>query len=437
MARAVNHFSTLARPAGKRATGRKAREAAPSLRASPPSACCCQWPLALALCALLFICAALTQRSAPPPAPPGSPSGSLPPATATGSAPAPALPPQPLPLPQQPQRRLAIATRGGADGLAPWAEWVAALPPEVRAEVALFYSAHAGDLGAPVAAAAALSLGPALASFRMDTGVTWTGGRNLLMQAIYAAEVQRGAAFDYWVFTDGDALRNMQCRGCAEEPALASAACCGAFLLRDVLLRYSFATVATQLLPHEWQWGEGSSEGSSAEAFVFRDCADSIVMAFHRQAVPVALPYLEEMDAESWWGGQAMLFHFTRGCLGGANALPARHLHPSASTVEHGSYPKGRDQAKEVAVAAAAFPLLTPEIISPAVFQDNACENPPPPLLLGSGVRLVAGGGAGAHAGWVGEWNSTPHFAQCLAVRGEDFVRVVGRGVPQAPMQPR
>jgi hypothetical protein len=345
-------------------------------------------------------------------------------------------PPSPStqPPPPPPQRRLAIATRASAENLGVWAEWVAALPEEVRGEVSLFFSAHAGDLAAPAQAAAARTLGPALAYARVDAGVTWAGGRNLLAQAIYAAEVQRGATFDYWVYSDGDALPFLQCRGCPDAPNLASAACCSAYLLRDVLLRYSFASVAAQLLPYEWQWGEGRSSGGE-EAFIFRDCADSIIMAFHREAVPIVLPYLQEMDEQSWWGCQAMLFHFTRGCLAGGNVLPARHLRPLSSSAQHGSYPRGRNQPLEAATAAAAFPQLAPDIINSEVFAGDACENPPQPLVLGSGVRVMGRDAGPKHDGWVGQWNSTQRFAKCLQVRGEHFVRSVGKGVPQAPRQ--
>ena len=341
-------------------------------------------------------------------------------------------------------RRIAIGTRGTADKLAVWAVWLAALPAAVRDDVSIFFSAHAGDLSSGPARDAARSMGGALASALSEPAATWAGRRNLLAEAMFVEEVRRGGRFDYWVFSDGDVLPNWECRGCPT--GVVGAACCATYVFGHVLTAYSFASVAAQLLPHEQQWGEARDwkEPASFDAFVFRDCADCLFKAFHRDAVPIVLPYITDMDAQSWWGSQAMLFHFTRGCLAGGNVLPLRHMRPVAHAMEHSSYPQGRNQPQEAAVAAAAFPALAPDIISFAVYKDDACESPR--TLDEAAVRTFSRADAAGHAspragrrapfrhqGWLGEWNATAQFAKCLAVRSPHFIKTVGRGAAEAP----
>lgn len=337
------------------------------------------------------------------------------------------------------RRRIALGTMGGAEKLETWVALLSALPDDVRDGVSFFYSAFKGDLNATVVAAA----GPALASALEQRGTSWTQGRNLLAQAMYAEEVRRGVRFDYWVLSDGDALVTFDCYGCAQTtaPDLSGPACCTAYLLRDVLLSYSFATVSSKLHQFEWMFAEGADYENS-DGFFFRDCGDAMVQAFHRDAAPVALPYLTQLDAESWWASQAMLFFFTQGCLEGGNVFMARHLRERIAFAEHTEYPRGRNQELEFATVSAAFPGLVPDIVRQKFEAGNVCEMGTNPVLLGVTETQFSRADAAEHRsavapffrhkGWHGEWSNSTAYAKCYAQLLPRFIQEVGRGVPEA-----
>lgn len=329
---------------------------------------------------------------------------------------------------------------GKAEHLEHWVNLLYALPDDVRDGVSFFYSAFKGDLNASTIALA----GPVLASALEQRGTSWTQGRNLLAQAMYAEEVRRGVRFDYWVFSDGDALITFDCYTCASTtaPDLSGPACCAAYLLRDVLLSYSFATVSTKLHQFEWEFGLSVDHGNY-DGFFFRDCGDAMVQAFHRDAVPVTLPYLTQLDAMSWWASQAMLFFFTHGCLEGGNVFLARHLHERDGLAEHTDYPRGRDQEREFATVSAAFPSLVPGIVQKKFDAGNQCEMGTNPVVrdvteaqfsrADAAEHRAIGMPLLRHKGWHGEWSKSTAYAQCFAQLLPHFIQLVGQGAPEAP----
>jgi len=152
--------------------------------------------------------------------------------------------------------------------------------------------------------------------------------------------------------------------------------------------------------------------------FVFFDCSDAQLQAFHREAVPILLPYHSELDSISWWCSQATLFYYSAGCLAGANAVA---LHKMGSS-GHGNYPRGRDPDGEEAVIKHLFPSLLDFPINPAY----------------GPICTQQGGGVVRHIDpanpEVVDWQNSTAFLKCKTVKEPYFISVIGEGEPQAPL---
>lgn len=140
------------------------------------------------------------------------------------------------------------------------------------------------------------------------SGLTWTSGRNHVARLIHQKEALRKVKFKYWVFTDGDTF-DMTCRGCAN-----SLCCFNSIVqfLNDPMCQFA---LVTHLDPYPKLPVPATDSG------VLVDCTDAMMNAFHREAVPVLLPYLGELEQSSWHESQALLFRFFVYCLRGASLL--------------------------------------------------------------------------------------------------------------------
>jgi hypothetical protein len=152
---------------------------------------------------------------------------------------------------------------------------------------------------------------------------TWTEGRNELARAIYAQEVARARQYAAWAMLDGDRARmtcqHSSCFSAArplEARAWFDSACCIENVLAPAL-SYNFATVAsTPSFPSAVQTFPAAAAGQQDArewAFYFNSMADAQFQVFHRDAVPVLLPYFSGFDAQSWWLSQYALFFFASG----------------------------------------------------------------------------------------------------------------------------
>lgn len=248
-----------------------------------------------------------------------------------------------------------------------------------------------------------------------NSTTTWTTGRNMLAQAIYAEEVKRAKQYTYWMFLDGDAwLTN--CEKCPS--GTIGAACCWDYLFGDVLSSdYSFATVST--LANEIEALTRLSEtGSLNKTFVFKDCADAQGQAFHRDAVPVILPYHADLDVVSWWSSQAILFRYTSGCLPGSNVGLGRHFLPQMGM--HADYPRGRGHAGEIteeSVVTTLFPSISDILTRPGICTDQ---------YMGE-IRTIYS------KSQLNDWRRSDTFRRCLDAKNEYFIREVGLGIRPPP----
>ena len=146
------------------------------------------------------------------------------------------------------------------------------------------------------------------------------------------------------------------------------------------------------------------------------DCADAMINAFDRRAVPIFLPYLFELDALSWWASQEILYHITGGCVGGEGGA-VMGFQPVIW--QHADYPRSRPIAEEMELVRAAFPelfawpLLIPgklhKKFPDAAFEQGDCMDRNLPYRHANGA--VAADVARSSA-----WTRSPEFRTCARV---------------------
>ncbi|GFR51140.1 hypothetical protein Agub_g13495 [Astrephomene gubernaculifera] len=92
------------------------------------------------------------------------------------------------------------------------------------------------------------------------------------------------------------------------------------YLLRDTVNHASvgFASVAVQ---PEFRSPSGQLYFGAPFTQLFHDCVDSQIQAFHMQAVPLFIPYFDQLEDTSWWESQAFQFYIAAGCVPGATIL--------------------------------------------------------------------------------------------------------------------
>jgi hypothetical protein len=385
------------------------------------------------------------------------------------------LPPPPPPLPQplleasvphrpgsvassQPLPHIALTVNGRLDLLQQYAITLSMLPAQTRAALTLFFSVYGdhspGDASAPphLSLAGALN-GTALAPAELAHAAprpaafnSYTRGRNHLWREVYAREVSRGERFTYWVVADADTSR-MDCANCppTRPPDYSSAACCLNNLLGVALVsgEFGFAGVGTSL-------GQGEAVGMAHLAhprtFQLRDCADGMLHAMHRDAVPIYLPYHEEFEDYSIWSSQGILFQFTSACTRGGGAMVGSNLYVyenERNSHSGGAAPNPVDWGKNDELIKGLYPGIFGRVLDPT----RQCQAPgwilPNTANVAdsfftflSGVPNEATTATGVRVAPRVRWNETCAFRACLAAREERFVRETGRGVAQAPRHP-
>jgi hypothetical protein len=320
--------------------------------------------------------------------------------------------------------RVAIGIRASVVWMERWRALLNAM--KLRDEIALFFSLWKEEADEALVASWRAEPNSPLASVKFEPGVSWTPGRNLVLQSIYAAEVARGKRFESWVVADADAAF-VECYRCpvTQLPEVTGAACCMDYFIGLALNRaYNFSSISSILAWEEYPPFEAQKNSEVIDRmFLFRDCADAQLQAYHRDYVPIVFPYHGELDDISWWSSQGILFRFTSTCGPGNNVLPGRNLKPNLQ--EHIDYPKnGRDIGREEMLVRETYPEL-------ADFPINAAVSPG--LMCNTAQRGVITLDPTVHGQGVVDWRATESFKKCLAVRERVFVRVTGKGVPQAP----
>jgi hypothetical protein len=341
-----------------------------------------------------------------------------------GVAPPPPPSPTSPPTPHSAPPRVAIGIRASIAWMEHWRALLNAM--KLRDEIALFFSLWKEEADEALVASWRAEPTSPLASVKFEPGVSWTPGRNLVLQSIYAAEVARGKRFESWVIADADAVF-VECYRCpvTRLPDVTGAACCMDYFIGLALNRaYNFSTISTIFSWDEVAPFEAQKDADVVDRmFFFRDCADAQLQAVHRDLVPVVFPYHEELEDVSWWSSQGMLFRYTSGCAPGANVLPGRNFRPNGE--EHVSANIGkRDQNAEAEIVRMAFPELAESPINEVTTPTLMC--------LRDQRGVVTLDPSSGHPDVV-DWRATEAFKKCLRVKEPWFVQMTGKGVPQAP----
>lgn len=349
--------------------------------------------------------------------------------------------------------RVALAVKVTVSHAIEWGHMISALPISTRANLTIFLTVY-GDVGLGGYASTqdnkipliglfhnASSLFPATVAYFAPTATTtWTSGRNELLQLMYAHEVERGEQFTYWVTADGDASHN-DCTQCppTRPPDYTSAACCWDSLLGPTLNSdgLAFAMVGTILAREELPFfGESRFRGDTPiHQYLLRDCTDGQTMAFHRDAVPLVLPFHEEFDYQSWWASQALLFAYTSACLRGGCAVLEGNIHVWDN--EHFLLnPNAPDVNGMNALLQRENSNLWGRVIVPErqCFAPGNIRNDRKDDI----IYLASGRNYGETVSNIPvaprvRWNETCAFALCNASRYENFIKKIGRDVPEAP----
>ncbi len=131
---------------------------------------------------------------------------------------------------------------------------------------------------------------------------TWTGGRNNQAKKIYEYEQLNEFQYKYWLFADHDQSQLNHCQNstnCNKHPksSVELAACC----LDAAVERIIHPKVQYPIVYFNLDFGPERAPylteacGLNYLAFLHFDCGDAALYAFHRQAVPMLLPYVGEL----------------------------------------------------------------------------------------------------------------------------------------------
>ncbi len=238
---------------------------------------------------------------------------------------------------------------------------------------------------------------------------TWTTGRNTLAREMFAAEQEADILYKYWLFSDADVASDLQCGQCKHLIGMKATVCCMDQFVQFLTGPQQFAVVTLYLFNQE------EEDGNLHTQFRRHDCADAMFNAIHREAVPVLLPYLHDLDQQSWWYAQAVVYHLSIGCLNGGTVTLGGFYEMSPGA--HASYPRGYEHEATSALIKQHFhklipwPLFTSEIF---LKQPNCVDG-----------NLVRPQAKFTDACMTYAWRSTTEFKACsTALRGRftDFV---------------
>jgi hypothetical protein len=350
-----------------------------------------------------------------------------------------------LPLP-----RVALAVKCTQSHLLEWEFLIAALPLSTRANLTLFFTIYGTITNQSTSNSKNIplltllrnysNLSPSIIAHLAPTStLSWTPGRNELLQIMYEYEVNRGERFTYWVTADGD-TSHIDCNQClpTRPPDYSSTACCWDTLLGSTLNSdgLSFAMVGTMLSGDELPFfGQDRQTGmSNIHQYLLKDCTDGQIQAFHRDAVPLLLPFHDEFEDQSWWASQYLLFAYTSACVRGSIAVLEGNLRvwDNEHTLLLARLPPTNLMHDFIA-------RENPDLFGRFFFPDRQCltaghirNNP-----QDSVIYLVSGEVVGETVSNIPvkprvRWNETCAFSQCFASRYPKFIEDVGKGVHEA-----
>jgi hypothetical protein len=170
------------------------------------------------------------------------------------------------------------------------------------------------------------------ASARVDcvpcAGTSWVAGRNLLARRAFQWEQALNIRHAFWTFADGDI--ELLCQLGRDNPPVSDPLAC--FSLYDRTLR-SFplgAAIVSLIGTGWWSLQEGM-------VMVGLQGFDAAWNSFRREALPLLLPYLSDLDHHTWWSAQAIFWNRVM-CFAPYYAVaPLSLLYVNP---EHNDYPK-------------------------------------------------------------------------------------------------
>lgn len=269
---------------------------------------------------------------------------------------------------------------------------------------------------------------------------TWTSGRNSLARLMYTDEITRGAQYSWWALADADMSR-LKCMGCGvadQSNSTAVSACCflHAFIAAE---SFPFASVATTPFaqdppkPVQWLFHVSGRVDAQFQVRIWAWWTSPLLFfsmrpaaqIFHRRAVPVLLPYHDDLDRVSWFASQELVQLYSRLCLPGA--VVGLALTVRSADNQHASYPRhGYSGENVTSVLRKHHPAIAGRFLDNSgtgVCAPPSTPAPAPPF--------------GSYPIWYPErvvrWQDSSEFACCLSERGPNFITLVGGGVPEAP----
>ena len=327
--------------------------------------------------------------------------------------------------PQKSMPRIALSVRLLPDSIPIWSSLFLAMslsndvdlflscwgptPPDLNASMALFRGKHWDSRLPPTP----------LVSLKYQPDATYNSGRNLVASSIYEAEVARGRQYQYWVFGDADSLL-VDCARCpsTRPPDFTGPACCADYWFKLLLSPHKFAVLGT--MNHEYQQVPENIPDDTY--FITRDCPDHKILGFHRDIVPVTLPYHLDGEGSSWWRSQFLMWYYMAGCAKGYTALAGRYFKVFGE--QAGAYPRGSPYDDPYPDLDRHYPGLMFQLnmtVSNPSPNSYPCDPAVPlPRSIPGSIKPV-------------------HFAQlepykiCLERMSPKFLEDIGKGVKPAP----
>jgi hypothetical protein len=163
---------------------------------------------------------------------------------------------------------------------------------------------------------------------------TWTTGRNILAQTAYKKEIFNKNKYKFWTFIDADVMLY-----CITDNDSTS----NKYNIDDSCFpRYTqFVNDADQ--PIVVLLGYGSTPfleshlDKYAKAVTKVQSFDAIVNTFRRDTIDIVLPYIPDLDSNTWWSSQGILWHFIQCFYPNFATAPASIF---IENPDHSNYPK-------------------------------------------------------------------------------------------------
>ena len=158
-------------------------------------------------------------------------------------------------------------------------------------------------------------------------GTSWTTGRNALVKLAYHREKRLGFKYDYWTVSDADTV--IVCRT-VPGAALVDVPSCFADY-DNYLQRVRSPIVALHAVPMiNTNQDPGNAMGEQASF-------DAAWNTFHRDAIPVLMPYYADLDGITWWSSQAIFWYRVQ-CF--EPVFASAPLSMFYHNPDHGPYPR-------------------------------------------------------------------------------------------------